>query len=160
MNKNMKEFDFGQLWAEIEFLSTMFQVMYYLRYRFSRPVLSCVISGPSELSIGAIKIFGLIPTLWSVCESLHGVAHNSGSSFKTVRRLAAGIWALASDRQTDRKTLRFTYEQWITESRKARCLKLSRTVWDSLRQWSKYSRWTIKSEIPREQVKKCYCADR
>ena len=62
--KNMKETDFGPFWAEIEFLSTMFQVMYYLRYRFSRPVLSCVMSGPSELTIGAIKIFDLFPTLW------------------------------------------------------------------------------------------------
>ena len=76
--KNVKEIDFGPFWTEIEFLSTMFQVMYYLQYRFSRPVLSCVISGPSELSIAAIKIFGLFPTLWSVCESLHGVALKGG----------------------------------------------------------------------------------
>ena len=64
--KNMKEIDFGPLWAEIEFLSTMFQVMYYLRYRFLRPVLSCVMSVPSELSIGAIKIFGLFPRFFNL----------------------------------------------------------------------------------------------
>ena len=74
--KYIKEFHFRPFWAVFDFLSTMFQVMYYLHYRFLRPVLSCVISGPSELSSGTIKFFGLFPTLWWVCESLHGVAHN------------------------------------------------------------------------------------
>ena len=76
-HKYMKEIHFRPFLAVFDFLSTMFQVMYYLHYRFSRPVLSCVMSGPSELSIGAIKFFGLFSTLWSVCESLHGVAHNT-----------------------------------------------------------------------------------
>ena len=75
-HKNMKEIEFRRFWADLDFLSTMLRVVYYLRYRFSRPVLSCVMSGPSELSIDAIKILGLFPTLWSVCESLQGVARN------------------------------------------------------------------------------------
>ena len=74
-HKYMKEIHSRPFLAVFDFLSTMFQVMYYLHYRFSRPVLSCVISGPSELSIAAIKNFGLIPG-GSVCESLHGVALN------------------------------------------------------------------------------------
>ena len=44
----------------------MFQVVYYLHYRFLRPVLSCVISGPLELSIAAIKILGLFPRYFTL----------------------------------------------------------------------------------------------
>ena len=68
--KNMKEIHFRPFWAVFDFLSTMFQVMYYLHYRFLRPVLSCVMSVPSELSIS--KKFWPDP---EVFHSLHGVAH-------------------------------------------------------------------------------------
>ena len=64
--KNMKEIHFRPFWAVFEFLGTMFQVLYYLHYWFSRPVLSCVISGPSELSIAAIKIFDLFPRYFTL----------------------------------------------------------------------------------------------
>ena len=82
-HKNMKEMRFRPFGAVFDFLSTMFQVMYYLHYRFLRPVLSCVMSGtpgqvhrnsPESISVdfcnGFLKIRTLFECFWHLSKFL------------------------------------------------------------------------------------------